>query len=165
MADRWEEVGKNGKGWDDVFYGQFDYAIDEKGRLSVPAKFRDALLSQDAPSLILTVHPLGCIVAYPSKEWQALQERIAAADEEARSEGANFLRTFYAFVTDCPIDRLGRILVPQLLRNRTAIQKNVVVLGMNKKIEIWSEHAWADVETKAAKELEARPNLASRFGL
>ena len=148
-----------------MFYGQFDYAIDDKGRLSVPAKFRDALMSQDTPTLILTIHPAGCIVAYPSKEWQALQGRIEAADDEVRSEGSDFLRTFYANVTDCPIDRLGRILVPQLLRSRTAIQKNVVILGMNKKIEIWNENAWADVEKRAAKQLEARPNLASRFGL
>jgi len=148
-----------------VFYGQFDYAIDEKGRLSVPAKFRDVLLSQDAPSLILTVHPAGCIVAYPSKEWQALQGRIEAADEEVRRVGADFLRTFYANVTDCSFDRLGRILVPQLLRNRTAIQKNVVILGMNKKIEIWSENAWADVQKRAEKQQETRPDLASRLGL
>jgi len=148
-----------------VFYGQFDYAIDEKGRLSVPAKFRDALLSHDTPLLLLTAHPDGCIVAYSSKEWQARQERIEAAGEEVRNEGANWLRMYYALVTDCPIDKLGRILVPQLLRSHAGIQKNVVILGINKKIEIWSENAWVDVAKRAAKELEGRPNMASRFGL
>ncbi len=148
-----------------MFYGQFDYAIDEKGRLSVPAKFRDALLSQDTPLLLLTAHPDGCIVAYSSKEWQARQERIEAAGDDVKNGGANWLRMYYARATDCPIDRLGRILVPQLLRNHAAIQKNVVILGMNKKIEIWSENAWADVAKRAAKELEGQPNIASRFGL
>ena len=148
-----------------MFYGRFDYAIDEKGRLSVPAKFRDALLSQDTPMLLLTAHPAGCIVAYPSKEWQARQERIEAAGEEVQDMGANFKRMYYANATDCPIDRLGRILVPQLLRNHAGIAKSVVILGMNRKIEIWSEKAWADVAKKAAKELEVQPNLASRFGL
>ena len=148
-----------------MFYGQFDYAIDEKGRLSVPAKFRDALLAHDSPYLLLTAHPAGCIVAYPSKEWQARQERIEAADEDVKNMGANWLRMFYARATDCPIDRLGRILVPQLLRSHASIQKNVVILGINKKIEIWSEEAWAEVGKKAEKEREAQPNIASRFGL
>jgi MraZ protein len=63
------------------------------------------------------------------------------------------------------LDKLGRILVPQLLRNHAAIQKNVVIVGMNKKIEIWSEEAWADVAKKAVTELEVQPKLVSRFGL
>ena len=149
-----------------MFYGQFAYAMDEKGRLSVPAKFRDALLwAHDDLSLILTTHPDGCIVAYSQKEWQALQERFTAVDDDAKYEAKNWLRVFYSGVTDCPIDKLGRILVPQPLRTHGTIQKNVVIVGMNKKIEIWSEEAWADVAKKAAMELEVQPKLVSRFGL
>ena len=149
-----------------MFYGQFDYAIDDKGRLSVPAKFRDALLwAHDDLSLILTTHPDSCIVAYSPKEWQVLQERFAAVDDDVKYEAKNWMRVFYSGVTDCPLDKLGRILVPQLLRNHAAIQKNVVIVGMNKKIEIWSEEAWADVAKKAVTELEVQPKLVSRFGL
>ena len=148
-----------------MFYGKYEYAIDEKGRLSVPAKFRDALLSHDGPSLILTTHPDGCIVAYSPKEWQVVQERFETVDDDAKYDGKNWLRTFYAGVTDCPIDRLGRILVPQSLRTHGAIRKNVVIVGMNRKIEIWSEEAWAEVAKKATTDVEAKPKIASRFGL
>jgi len=60
---------------------------------------------------------------------------------------------------------LGRILVPQSLRTHGAIRKNVVIIGINKKIEIWSDEAWAEVAKKAAADVQTKPKIASRFGL
>ena len=158
-----------------MFSGRYEYAIDDKGRLSIPAKFREILAShgdgrkeerQSRPGdlkLILT-NLDGCVVAYPEKEWEELQGRIERSGA-LKKEAKNFLRFFYSGASECPIDRLGRILIPQSLRNYGAIKKNVVVVGMNRKIEIWAEEAWAEVVKQATSDMEKMTDIAAELGL
>jgi MraZ protein len=172
-----------------MFSGRYEYAIDDKGRLSIPAKFRDILASCDDPGkrriedhygaqaaralkksgspldlkLILT-NLDGCIAAYPEREWVDLQGRIERSGV-SKKEAKNFLRFFYSSASECPIDRLGRLLIPQSLRNYGAIKKNVVIVGMNKKIEIWAEEAWAGVVKQATSDMEKMTDIASELGL
>jgi MraZ protein len=148
-----------------MFSGRFDHTIDDKGRLSIPAKFRDTLQSHYTQKLILTNSLDGCVVAYPDKEWEALQNRVEEADPALREEGTDILRFFYSGATDCPIDRLGRILVPQSLRSFGGIKKNVVIVGMNKKIEMWAEEAWADLVNKVTSEMTKKSGIARHLGL
>jgi MraZ protein len=148
-----------------MFSGRYDHAIDDKGRLSIPAKFRDALQSHYTQKLILTNSLDGCVVAYPEKEWETLQNQVEAADPAMREEGADILRFFYSGATDCPIDRLGRILVPQPLRNFGGIKKNVVIVGMNRKIEMWAEEAWADLVNRVTSEMTKKSGIARHLGL
>ncbi|MGD0229425.1 MAG: division/cell wall cluster transcriptional repressor MraZ [Syntrophorhabdales bacterium] len=169
--------------------GRYEYAIDDKGRLSIPAKFRDILASRCEPQkrriedhyiterasakktagppvelkLILT-NLDGCIVAYPESEWEELQGRIARS-AIARKEAKNFLRFFYSGASDCPIDRLGRILIPQYLRNYAAIKKNVVIVGMTTKIEIWAEEAWSEVMNRVTSDPDQMADIASELDL
>ncbi len=147
-----------------MFSGRYEYTIDDKGRLSIPAKFRDTLLSHDIPALVLTNHLDGCVVAYPPKEWTSLQDRIERSDAALKKEAKYVLRFFYSGATECPIDRLGRILVPQSLRSHGTIKKNVVIVGMNKKIEIWAEEAWSEVVKKATADMEKMTDIASELG-
>ncbi len=143
-----------------MFSGRYEYAIDDKGRLSIPAKFRESLPSH---KLILT-NLDGCVAAYPEAEWEALQGRIERSGV-AKKEAKNFLRFFYSGASECPIDRLGRILIPQSLRNYGAIKKNVIIVGMNRKIEIWAEGAWAEVVRQATSDMERMADIASELGL
>ncbi len=148
-----------------MFSGRYEYAIDDKGRLSIPARFRDTLATHYNPALILTNHLDGCIVAYPLREWEALQDRIEKSDAALKKEAKNVLRFFYSGATECPIDRLGRILIPQSLRNFGVIRKNVVIVGMNKKIEIWAEEAWTELVKQATSDMEKMTDIASELGL
>ena len=75
------------------------------------------------------------------------------------------MRFFYSGASECPIDRLGRILIPQSLRNYGAIKKNIVVVGMNRKIEIWAEGAWAKVVKQATSDMEKMTDIAAELGL
>ena len=75
------------------------------------------------------------------------------------------MRFFYSGASECPIDRLGRILIPQSLRNYAAIKKNVVIVGMNKKIEIWADEAWAEIVREATSDREKMMDIASDLGL
>jgi MraZ protein len=147
-----------------MFSGRYEYTIDDKGRLSIPAKFRDTLLSHYGQTLIVTNHLDGCLVAYPAKEWETLQNRIDQSDAALKKEAKDVLRFFYSGAMECPIDRLGRILVPQSLRNFGGIRKNVVIIGMNKKIEIWAEEAWTELVRKASSDMEKMADTASQLG-
>lgn len=122
-----------------MFRGCFEHAIDDKGRLSIPAKFRDALISAFTPPLHLTFSlDTPSLVAYPSDEWRELEAKLNAlpAFDPAAQK---FRRTVYAAAQECPLDRSGRVLVPSTLRTYADLERNVVVAGMGKKFEIWDK--------------------------
>jgi MraZ protein len=146
-----------------LFSGRYEYTIDDKGRLSIPAKFREILSANYDMKLVLT-NLDGCLAAYPDKEWAELQERVSRSGS-VKKEARAFLRFFYSGATECPIDRLGRILVPQSLRSYAGIRKNVVIIGMNRKVEIWSDEGWSEIVKQATSDLEKMEDIASDLGL
>jgi MraZ protein len=146
-----------------VFAGRYEYAIDDKSRVSIPSKFREMLSTNYDMRLILT-NLDGCIAGYPYPEWVAIQERTSnqgAIKKEARA----FLRYFYSGVSECPIDRLGRILIPQALKTDAYIKKNVVIVGMGKKIEIWAQERWEELVKKATSDPDQISDIVSELGL
>jgi len=122
-----------------MFRGCFEHAIDEKGRLSIPAKFRDALTNTFAPPLFITYSlDAAALVAYPFDEWRLLEEKIGALpsfDPEAQ----RFRRAFYAPAQECGLDRAGRVLIPPNLRDYAGLERNVMLVGMGKHFEIWDK--------------------------
>ena len=121
-----------------MFRGQFEHAIDEKGRLSIPAKFREALRKEK--TLVLTSSD-AYLTAYPLKEWRALEDRLRA-NPKFKREQRDFLRFVYSSAEDVAMDSQGRILVPQGLRQRAGIMREVVIIGMMDTIEIWNKGRW-----------------------
>ena len=121
-----------------MFRGQFEHAIDEKGRLSIPAKFREALRKEK--TLVLTSSD-AYLTAYPLKEWRALEDRLRA-NPKFKREQRDFLRFVYSSAEDVAMDSQGRILVPQGLRQRAGIMREVVIIGMMDTIEIWDKGRW-----------------------
>jgi len=146
-----------------MFAGRYEYAIDDKNRVSIPAKFREILSTNYDLRLILT-NLDGCIVAYPYQEWLDIQERISKR-ETLKKEARTFLRFYYSGVSECPIDRLGRILIPQTLKNYANVQKNVAIIGMNRKIEIWAQEVWEELVKKATSDREVMEDILSELGL
>ncbi len=133
-----------------MFRGRFEHTIDPKGRLSIPARFREILKNQYDNRLVVTTYD-GCLIAYPYPEWVTLEERIAGLPEFKKDTRA-FLRFFYSSATDCPIDRLGRILIPQPLREYAGLEKEVVLVGAFKQFEIWSKKVWKAAESSVSGE-------------
>ena len=121
-----------------MFRGQFEHAIDEKGRLSIPAKFREALRKEK--TLVLTSSD-AYLTAYPLKEWRALEDRLRA-NPKFKREQRDFLRFVYSSAEDVAMDSQGRILVPQGLRQRAGIMREVVIIWMMDTIEIWDKGRW-----------------------
>lgn len=131
-----------------MFRGRFEHTIDPKGRLSIPAKFREVLTDRYDSRLVVTTLS-GCLIAYPHPEWRILEERIASLPE-FKKETRTFLRHFYSSAADCPIDKLGRILIPQALRDYAGLKKEVTLLGTFKQFEIWSKKTWDTAEKKVS---------------
>ncbi|HTX53677.1 MAG TPA: division/cell wall cluster transcriptional repressor MraZ [Candidatus Baltobacteraceae bacterium] len=137
-----------------MFRGQFTHAIDEKGRLSIPAKFREAL--REEKTLVLTSAE-SYLTVYPLGEWRAIEDRLRA-NPKFKREQRDFLRFVYSSAEDVDLDGQGRILIPQGLRQRAGIGRDVIIIGMMDTIEIWDKARW---EAKLAsapppEELSAR---------
>ena len=146
-----------------MFRGRFYYQIDAKGRLSVPSKFREVLSSNYDERLIVTNFDQ-CLWAYPFPEWQELERKVAALPQ-FREEVKALQRVFISAAVECPIDKQGRILLPPTLREYAALDKEAVIVGMTKRIEIWSRDRWNVVFDSAHSELEAMGDKLAELGL
>lgn len=126
-----------------MFTGEFKHTLDEKGRVSVPAGMRNVLRGKyDDDSLIVTRSLLGsCLWAFPHREWEALAERISDSGLGA-SQLIQLRRKFFPAARPCPIDKAGRILLPDELRSHASITADAVFLGMGKYVEIWEPTQW-----------------------
>jgi len=121
-----------------MFLGEFIHAIDEKGRLTIPAKFRADL----AAGLVVTRGIDRCLAIYPLEEWNRLAERVSAlplTDRRARA----FRRLVFASAADAVPDRQGRLLIPPRLREYADLDSEVIVTGLNTYIEVWNTGGWA----------------------
>jgi MraZ protein len=120
-----------------VFLGRYHHALDAKGRVAIPSRLRGEL----EDGAVLTRGADTCLALYPSDVWQGLCDRIAAlpvSDSAARA----FRRFVFSEATRLEFDSQGRVLIPQSLRSYAGIERNVVIVGMDTMIEIWSESAW-----------------------
>jgi MraZ protein len=124
-----------------MFYGEYEHAIDSKGRLIVPAKFRDALKGQQVTALFLTRGLDGCLFLFPESEWRLAESRFKQIPF-TKGEGRKFNRLFFSGATEVTIDGLGRLLVPKSLKEFAGIKQQVVVVGVSNRMEIWSKEKW-----------------------
>jgi MraZ protein len=132
-----------------VFRGKFNHNVDAKGRLNFPAKFREVLANNYEERVVLAKHDR-CLRGYPLSEWKAFEK---AKDKVYRTkEQENILRFFLASCADCGFDKQGRILIPQELRDYAGVTKEVVLVGMLSRFEIWDRERW---ESEIVKTLEA----------
>jgi len=146
-----------------MFRGRFHYIIDSKGRLSIPSKFREILSSSYDERLIVTNFDQ-CLWAYPTSEWQELERRVAALPQFL-DEVRALQRVFISAALECPLDKQGRILIPQALRDYADIKRDVIVVGMTKRMEIWSKERWETVFETAQRKLETLGGKLADLGL
>ena len=116
--------------------GEFNHSIDAKGRIIVPAKFREDL----GEEFVVTLGLDGCLFLYPDSEWREFVEQLKhlPGNRQARQ----LQRYFLAGATTCEVDKQGRILIPAKLREHAKLEKEVVFVGVLGKIEIWSKELW-----------------------
>jgi len=135
-----------------MFRGRSSHVLDAKGRLSIPARFREILRGKYDGRIVVTNHP-ACLAAYPFEEWRALEENFAAS-RFARPEVQSFQRYFLASAEELPVDAQGRILIPPTLREEAGIARDVILLGMLKYFEIWSKDRLGEELRKARENFD-----------
>lgn len=129
-----------------MFSGEYEHTIDDKGRLTIPAKFRAKL----AEGLFVTRGLDGCLFVLPPDSWEALSEKVASLPL-AQGSARLFSRMIYSG-TECKLDKQGRILLPPPLREHADIESEVVVIGVNSRLEIWSKKRWQELITRMEEE-------------
>jgi MraZ protein len=121
-----------------MLLGEFEHTIDDKNRLTLPAKFRQAL----SGGLVITRGLDRCLLGYPQADWERLVEsRLAGLDPFSR-EGRMMNRYFFAGASEAKPDKQGRVLVPQTLAKKAGIGRDVVIAGVRDHLEIWDRAAW-----------------------
>lgn len=123
-----------------IFRGRFEYAIDPKGRVNIPSRFRDQLLEAGQASLVITNYS-SCLYAYPAAEWARIEEKLATVSSVDRRVNT-FLRFFVGAAVEATPDRQGRILIPPSLRTYAGLDRDAVIIGMPKRFEIWARERW-----------------------
>jgi MraZ protein len=140
-----------------VFQGASALNLDAKGRMSVPAKHRDALLVQGEGRVTLTKHPDGCLLLFPRPEWEAFRARVAQLPMDAHW----WRRIFLGNATELDLDSAGRILVSPELRSAAGIQREVILLGMGSHLELWDATTYATKEQAAM--MQGVPDALKQF--
>lgn len=120
-----------------MFIGEYQHALDTKNRMIVPVKLREGLGNK----FVITKGLDGCLYAYPTKEWEILEEklkRLPITNKDARS----FVRFFFSGACEVETDKQGRGLIPQNLKEYAGIEKEIVSIGVLSRVEIWSKEKW-----------------------
>lgn len=124
-----------------MFYGEYEHTIDKKGRLIIPSKFRDFFKEYGIEKLYVTRGLDRCLFVFTENEWK-LQESKFKAISFTKSESRKFNRFYFAGATQIECDRQGRILIPKYLKDYAGIKRDVMIIGVSNRMEVWSKEAW-----------------------
>ena len=140
-----------------MFYGEYQHSVDTKGRVIIPSKFRDEL----GEKFIITKGLDNCLFAYSSEEWTNLETKLRSlpfTDKDVRA----FVRFFFAGATECELDKQGRILIPQNLREYASLEKDVYIIGVSTRVEVWDKSKW---ESYSGDENMSADNIAEKMAM
>jgi len=142
-----------------MFLGRFDHVLDDKGRLAIPARYRNGVQE----GMVITRGTDRCLYIYPLSAWQGIAARLDAlpmGDANAR----NLRRAAFSAAEPADLDKQGRVVLSERLRNYAGLTGNVAVVGMNSYIEVWDQAAWEAVEAQVEAQGEAiAEHLSGQF--
>ena len=130
-----------------MLMGEYEHTIDSKGRISMPAKLRKDM----GDTFVLTKGLDGCLFAFSGQEWINFETKLKSlplSDKNAR----NFVRFFLSGATECEIDKQGRFLIPNNLRKAASLEKDVVIIGVGTRLEIWDKTIWKSKDEEISAE-------------
>lgn len=145
-----------------MFRGQYAHAIDEKGRTSVPSRFREILAAQGESRLVITAGVDPCLVAYPMKEWIAFEDRLSQLPRFDPSV-AMIRRLYVSGAVEIELDKVGRLLVPKELRDIGGLEREALWAGMGQHFELWSKERFDGLRAQVLADEKTKQNLAQRL--
>ncbi len=139
-----------------MLVGEYKHSIDEKNRLSLPAKFRSEL----GKKIVVTSGLDNCLWIFKSVEWKKIEERLNQSSI-GQADNRSFNRLMFSSAVEAEIDSIGRILVPDFLKERAGLKNKVFVIGVSTRVEIWNEKTWIEYKKTVEKQADA---LAEKLG-
>ena len=155
------KVDKSGGKWQLMFRGSSFHTLDAKGRIIIPARFRDVIRADGSDGVMVSQMD-SCLVGYPFDEWRKVEVKILAMSEKSEYM-RRFRRIFIGGAFDCNCDKQDRILVPPSLRQYAGLDKDIVLVGVLNHFEIWSRDRWDNEHTSLEedmKNVEVRNEIA-----
>ncbi len=139
-----------------MFRGQFTHAVDAKGRISLPARFRDVLVGDDNAGFVITPALFdSCLHVYPMKTWEVFEQEVAKLPT-LDPHAVRFRRMYVSAAVECELDKAGRVLVPPHLRERAQLDKSEALwAGMGRNLELWSRARWDAALEMAPSEMDS----------
>ena len=120
-----------------MFIGEYLHSLDLKGRVIIPSKFREDL----GGDFIMTKGLDNCLFVYPKTEWDSFESKLKQLPITSKDARA-FVRVFFAGASECELDKQGRVTIPQNLREHGKIDKDIVIIGVSTRLEIWGKEEW-----------------------
>ncbi len=139
-----------------MLIGEYLHTIDNKKRLAVPAKLRDKI----GKKAVITRGLDNCLFLYPLKEWEALAEKLSKLPV-GQGDTRSFIRLMLAGASEVEMDSLGRILIPDYLKNYAELKKDIVIAGLYNRLEIWDKEKWSLYKENAGRNSE---EIAEKLG-
>ena len=124
-----------------MFYGEHAHTIDRKGRLIIPSKFRQAMKEHYVEKLYVTRGLDRCLFLFPEDEWRAQEQKFKSVSF-TKQDSRKFNRIYFSGACELEYDKQGRVLIPQYLKDFAGIKRDVVLIGVSNRIEIWAKEEW-----------------------
>jgi len=126
-----------------MFYGEYEHTIDRKGRLIIPSKLRETFKEHYVEKFYITRGLDGCLFLFPEEEWK-LQEQKFKSMSFTKQEARKFNRIFFSGASELVCDKQGRVLIPTYLKQFADIKRDVMIIGVSSRIEVWSKEKWKE---------------------
>lgn len=143
-----------------MLIGEYIHTIDEKNRVSLPVKFRKEM----GKKIIITPGLDSCLFIFTLKEWAKVSKRLSDSESDLsflKADKRSFNRFMFGRATDVEVDSIGRILIPDFLKDRIALKDKVAIIGVEDRVEIWNEKAWSEYKEVVEKQAD---QLAEKLG-
>lgn len=139
-----------------MLIGEYTHSIDDKNRVSLPAKFRSEL----GKKIVITAGLDNCLWVFKSSEWSKIEEKLNQFSI-GQADSRSFSRFMFSSAVEAEVDSIGRVLIPDFLRDRANLKNKVVVTGVSSRVEIWNEKTWTDYKKVVEKQADT---LAEKLG-
>ena len=143
-----------------MLIGEYIHTIDEKNRISLPVKFRKEL----GKKIIITPGLGNCLFIFTVKDWSRVAKKLSSSESELsflKADQRSFNRYMFGRASEVEVDSIGRILLPEFLRDRVSLKNSAVFVGVEDRVEIWNEKSWTEQKSVIEKQAE---QLAEKLG-
>lgn len=149
---KWEKVGNNDF-YKNMLIGEYIHTIDDKNRVSLPAKFRKEL----GKKIIITPGLGQCLFIFTAKEWGKVSKKLSDSEADLsflKADQRAFNRYMFGRAAEVEIDSIGRMLIPEFLQEGIRLRDKAAIIGVRDRVEVWNEKAWSEQKEKIAKDAE-----------